>query len=176
MYTLGVVYDEPPTFPASPNYVWKCSVASKLGPKNHLYSYRKNVRGLMIQSRTADSVRRGPGVFLFRSTQWILFLQCNFFNSQRFPVVKIVPRKISLSPVHTKTLKQWKYDSIPCRECAVWCMTSSYSKTYFFVRSHSGDHFYERRCVFGIRNTIYMWTEGLNEGREEIAVFKNITP
>ena len=37
MYTLGVVYDEPPTFPNAP-YVKKYSATSELGPKNHLYS------------------------------------------------------------------------------------------------------------------------------------------
>ena len=37
----------------------------------------------------------------------------------------------SFSPVHTKMLKQWKYDSIPYRACAAWCMTVVFKNLLF---------------------------------------------
>ena len=42
-------------------------------------------------------------------------------------------------PVYTKTLKRWKYNSVPYMACAVWCTTSSYSKTFIFVRAQEND-------------------------------------
>ena len=43
----------------------------------------------------------------------------------------------SLSPVHIKTLKRWKYDTkYDSLRNSIWCMTSSYSKTSIFVRPH----------------------------------------
>ena len=42
-------------------------------------------------------------------------------------------------PVYTKTLKRWKYNSVPYMARAVWCMTSSYSKTFIFVRAQEND-------------------------------------
>ena len=82
----------------------------------------------------------------------------------------------SFSPVQTETLKQWKNESIPYRACAVWCMTSSYSKTSVFFRPHqkdkpagplySGDHFHEPAFLVP-ETTFNVWTEGLS-------VFENI--
>lgn len=39
----------------------------------------------------------------------------------------------------TKTLKRWKYNSVPYMACPAWCTTSSYSKTFIFVRAQEND-------------------------------------
>ena len=55
------------------------------------------------------------------------------------------PHVASSNRIHTKTLKRCNYDSIPYWACVMpwwflmmyfWCMTSSYSKSSVFVRSH----------------------------------------
>ena len=83
----------------------------------------------------------------------------------------------------TKTLKRCKYDPLRSVRHArsIWCMTSSYSRTFVFVRSyvnkktafskiHSGERF--GKDPFSVTVFIgYVWTMG-HTGLKKISVFK----
>ena len=64
----------------------------------------------------------------------------------------------SFSPVYTKTLKRWKYDSIPYKSCAVWRMQkplfpffhTKISKPLFFKKTPLSGPF-SKTCVFRVR-------------------------
>lgn len=75
----------------------------------------------------------------------------------------------SFSPVHTKSLKLWRYQSIPYRACTVFCncMSSLYLKTSVFVRPRENDNInrlfkktpFWVPCCLVPENAIYLWTD-----------------
>lgn len=81
-------------------------------------------------------------------------------------------------PVYTKTLKRWKYNSVPYMACAVWCTTSSYSKTFIFVRAQENDKLvFSNKLLSGnrFRKLAFLVPENgrLKRGKK-ITIFKNI--
>ena len=65
----------------------------------------------------------------------------------------------SPSPVNTKKLKQWKYDSLSYRACALWCMTSSYLKTFVSVHTKTRRwHFWKKKSTLGtVFENLHVW-------------------
>ena len=61
----------------------------------------------------------------------------------------------SFSPVHTKTLRQWKHNSIPSRACAVSRMILSYWIGKPPFSSYLAGVF-KKSCFFGARYAVYV--------------------
>ena len=78
----------------------------------------------------------------------------------------------SFWPIHMKTLKRWKYDSIPYRACVmlivlfcscIWCMTSwPFQKAGGFKNLHSGESFWKPAFLIPEKD-VFMWTKGWKE-------------
>ena len=97
-----------------------------------------------VNSETKIKLQKNTVFFIKAiSTRIPMFLKPEIFFQSFFGKIRVFQ---SFSPIHKKTLKRWKFDSVIYGACAVWCMTLLVfvvflSRRFFFLKKNlpSGD-------------------------------------